>query len=108
MEQLKHGQNIEHPKDCPVLHSFTGKVKEMSFDPKTKMQRLQEFWISRASSEQRKGRAGRTGPGVCYRLYAESDYNAFAPYPVPEIHRVALDSLILQVAHRERSTKCDI
>lgn len=69
----------------------------MSFDPKAKMQRLQEFWISRASSEQRKGRAGRTGPGVCYRLYAESDYDAFASYPVPEIHRVALDSLILQV-----------
>lgn len=74
-----------------------GKVKEMSFDPKAKMQRLQEFWISRASAEQRKGRAGRTGPGVCYRLYAESDYDAFAPYPVPEIHRVALDSLVLQV-----------
>lgn len=108
MEHLKHGQNIEQPTDCPVLCSFTGKVKEMSFDPKTKMQRLQEFWISRASSEQRKGRAGRTGPGVCYRLYAESDYNAFAPYPVPEIHRVALDSLILQVAHREQSTKCNI
>ncbi|XP_071768634.2 putative ATP-dependent RNA helicase DHX34 [Centroberyx gerrardi] len=75
----------------------SGKVKEMSFDPKAKMQRLQEFWISRASSEQRKGRAGRTGPGVCYRLYAESDYDAFAPYPVPEIHRVALDSLVLQM-----------
>uniref|UniRef100_A0A8C7X127 DEAH (Asp-Glu-Ala-His) box polypeptide 34 n=1 Tax=Oryzias sinensis TaxID=183150 RepID=A0A8C7X127_9TELE len=75
----------------------SGKVKEMSFDPKAKMQRLQEFWISRASSEQRKGRAGRTGPGLCYRLYAESDYDAFAPYPVPEIHRVALDSLILQM-----------
>uniref|UniRef100_A0A8C5H3B2 RNA helicase n=1 Tax=Gouania willdenowi TaxID=441366 RepID=A0A8C5H3B2_GOUWI len=75
----------------------SGKVKEMSFDPKAKMQRLQEFWISRASSEQRKGRAGRTGPGVCYRLYAESDYDAFASYPVPEIHRVALDSLILQM-----------
>ncbi|CAL8363622.1 unnamed protein product [Merluccius merluccius] len=75
----------------------SGKVKEMSFDPKAKMQRLQEFWISRASAEQRKGRAGRTGPGVCYRLYAESDYDAFAPYPVPEIHRVALDSLVLQM-----------
>ncbi|XP_046892313.1 probable ATP-dependent RNA helicase DHX34 [Hypomesus transpacificus] len=75
----------------------SGKVKEMSFDPKAKMQRLQEFWISRASSEQRKGRAGRTGPGVCYRLYAESDYDAFAPYPIPEIHRVALDSLVLQM-----------
>lgn len=69
----------------------------MTFDPKAKMQRLQEFWISRASSEQRKGRAGRTGPGVCYRLYAESDYEGFAPYSVPEIHRVALDLLVLQV-----------
>jgi len=90
--------------NCFVIHSLTGKVKEMSFDPKAKMQRLQEFWISRASSEQRKGRAGRTGPGVCYRLYAESDYDAFAPYPVPEIHRVALDSLILQVtiSHRKQ------
>ncbi|KAM9324001.1 putative ATP-dependent RNA helicase DHX34 [Gastrophryne carolinensis] len=75
----------------------SGKVKEMNFDPKAKMQRLQEFWISRASAEQRKGRAGRTGPGVCYRLYAESDYDAFAPYPVPEIQRVALDALILQM-----------
>ena len=37
----------------------SGKVKEMSFDPKCKMQRLQEFWISRASAEQRKGRAGK-------------------------------------------------
>uniref|UniRef100_A0A8C3K2R5 DExH-box helicase 34 n=1 Tax=Calidris pygmaea TaxID=425635 RepID=A0A8C3K2R5_9CHAR len=75
----------------------SGKVKEMSYDPQGKLQRLQEFWISRASAEQRKGRAGRTGPGVCYRLYAESDYDAFAPYPVPEIQRVALDSLVLQL-----------
>ncbi|NWH69602.1 DHX34 helicase, partial [Piaya cayana] len=75
----------------------SGKVKEMSYDPQGKLQRLQEFWISRASAEQRKGRAGRTGPGVCYRLYAESDYDAFSPYPVPEIQRVALDSLVLQL-----------
>lgn len=79
----------------PPLHP--GKVKEMSYDPQAKLQRLQEFWISQASAEQRKGRAGRTGPGVCYRLYAESDYDAFAPYPVPEIRRVALDALVLQV-----------
>lgn len=79
----------------PSLHP--GKVKEMSYDPQAKLQRLQEFWISQASAEQRKGRAGRTGPGVCYRLYAESDYDAFAPYPVPEIRRVALDALVLQV-----------
>ncbi|KAI5620331.1 putative ATP-dependent RNA helicase DHX34 isoform X1 [Silurus asotus] len=84
----------------------SGKVKEMTFDPKTKMQRLQEFWISRASSEQRKGRAGRTGPGVCYRLYAESDYEAFAPYPVPEIHRVALDLLVLQMKSMDLGDPC--
>ncbi|KAH9520121.1 DEAH (Asp-Glu-Ala-His) box polypeptide 34 [Bulinus truncatus] len=72
-------------------------VKEMSFDPKFKMQKLQEFWISRASSEQRKGRAGRTGPGVCFRLYEESDYNSFDEYSTPELQRVPLDSLILQM-----------
>ncbi|KAM8790515.1 putative ATP-dependent RNA helicase DHX34 [Rhynchonycteris naso] len=75
----------------------SGKVKEMSYDPQAKLQRLQEFWISQASAEQRKGRAGRTGPGVCFRLYAESDYDAFAPYAIPEIRRVALDALVLQM-----------
>uniref|UniRef100_A0A8B9GA92 DExH-box helicase 34 n=1 Tax=Amazona collaria TaxID=241587 RepID=A0A8B9GA92_9PSIT len=75
----------------------SGKVKEMSYDPQGKLQRLQEFWISQASAEQRKGRAGRTGPGVCYRLYAKADYDAFPPYPVPEIQRVALDALVLQL-----------
>ncbi|XP_071098755.1 probable ATP-dependent RNA helicase DHX34 [Haliotis cracherodii] len=75
----------------------SGKVKEMNFDPKYKMRRLQEFWISRASAEQRKGRAGRTGPGVCYRLYADTDYNSFQEYATPEIQRVTLDTLILQM-----------
>ncbi|XP_048348830.1 probable ATP-dependent RNA helicase DHX34 isoform X3 [Sphaerodactylus townsendi] len=75
----------------------SGKVKELSYDPKAKLQRLQEFWVSQASAEQRKGRAGRTGPGVCYRLYAETDYNAFPAYSVPEIQRVALDALVLQM-----------
>lgn len=43
------------------------------------------------------GCAGRTGPGVCFRLYAESDYDAFQAYTTPEIQRVPLDSLILQL-----------
>lgn len=76
----------------------------MSYDPQAKVQRLQEFWISQASAEQRKGRAGRTGPGVCFRLYAESDYEAFAPYAVPEIQRVALDTMVLQVSQGEEGT----
>nr|CAD7456069.1 unnamed protein product [Timema tahoe] len=75
----------------------SGKVKEMSYDPLCKMQRLKEFWISRASAEQRKGRAGRTGPGVCYRLYSEEEYHAMSQYTTPEIQRVPLDSLLLQM-----------
>ncbi|PSN45175.1 putative ATP-dependent RNA helicase DHX34 [Blattella germanica] len=75
----------------------SGKVKEMSYDPRCKMQKLKEFWISRASAEQRKGRAGRTGPGVCYRLFSEEEYNDLDPYSTPEIQRVPLDSLLLQM-----------
>ncbi|XP_071946737.1 probable ATP-dependent RNA helicase DHX34 [Antedon mediterranea] len=75
----------------------SGKVKEMSYDSKAKMRKLKEFWISRASAEQRKGRAGRTGPGICFRLYDEPDYEEFQDYTTPEIHRVPLDSILLQM-----------
>uniref|UniRef100_A0A182Q8L6 RNA helicase n=1 Tax=Anopheles farauti TaxID=69004 RepID=A0A182Q8L6_9DIPT len=75
----------------------SGKVKEMSYDPTTKMQRLKEFWISKASAEQRKGRAGRTGPGVCYRLYAEKQYCDLDAYSTAEILKVPLESLLLQM-----------
>lgn len=69
----------------------------MSYDPSTKMQRLKEFWISKASAEQRKGRAGRTGPGVCYRIYSEKSYNELEEYSTAEIHRVPLECLLLQM-----------
>ncbi|CAL4144006.1 unnamed protein product, partial [Meganyctiphanes norvegica] len=75
----------------------SGKVKEMSYDSQTKMQKLKEFWISQASAEQRKGRAGRTGPGNCFRLYSEQEYSSFSTYSTPEIQRVPLDSLMLQM-----------
>lgn len=69
----------------------------MSYDPTTKMQRLKEFWISKASAEQRKGRAGRTGPGICYRIYSEKSYEELEQYSTAEIHRVPLESLLLQM-----------
>lgn len=75
----------------------SGKFKEMGYDASKKLQRLQEFWVSKASAQQRKGRAGRTGPGVCFRLYSEDDFTAFDDFPTPEILRVPLDSLILQL-----------
>ncbi|XP_050459020.1 probable ATP-dependent RNA helicase DHX34 [Cataglyphis hispanica] len=75
----------------------SGKVKEMSYDPSCKMQRLKEFWISKASAEQRKGRSGRTGPGVCYRIYSEEEYKTLEKYSTPELQRVPLDSSLLQM-----------
>lgn len=75
----------------------SGKVKEMSYDPVSKMQRLKEFWISKASAEQRKGRAGRTGPGICYRLYSDKEYDEMLAYSAAEIQRVPLESLLLQM-----------
>ncbi|XP_052742483.1 probable ATP-dependent RNA helicase DHX34 isoform X2 [Bicyclus anynana] len=73
----------------------SGKVKEMSYDSSTKMQRLKEFWISKASADQRKGRAGRTGPGVCYRIYSEQQYTDLETFSTPEVSRVPLASLLL-------------
>lgn len=75
----------------------SGRVKEMSYDAQYKMNKLKEFWISRASAEQRKGRSGRTGPGVCFRLFSEDDYDALADYAIPEIKRMPLCSLFLQM-----------
>jgi HrpA-like RNA helicase len=75
----------------------SGKVKEMAFDPASRLSRLQEFWISSSSAKQRAGRAGRTGPGICYRFYSEKEFEHFNSFPVPEIQRTCLDPLVLQI-----------
>ncbi|XWS27538.1 hypothetical protein CRYUN_Cryun26dG0124400 [Craigia yunnanensis] len=60
------------------------------------MDALQVFPASRAAADQRPGRAGRTGPGTCYRLYTESAYlNEMPPAPVPEIQRTNLGYVVL-------------
>lgn len=53
--------------------------------------------MSRASSEQRKGRAGRTGPGVCFRMYSQATFDRLAPFAEPEIRRCPLEGLVLQM-----------
>ncbi len=52
--------------------------------------------VSRASADQRKGRCGRIGPGICVRLFSEEDYLARDAYTVPEIQRTNLAAVILQ------------
>src|SRR5690606_35296966 len=55
--------------------------------------------ISRASAEQRSGRAGRLGPGICYRLWSESDHSSLAAHSVAEIVETDLAPLALELAN---------
>ncbi|KAI6187741.1 hypothetical protein M3Y98_00277500 [Aphelenchoides besseyi] len=75
----------------------SGKVNLIKFDPLTRTQHLTECWISQASADQRKGRAGRTGPGVCYRLFSSEQFDKMEPFTPSEIKRVSLESLIMQI-----------
>jgi len=75
----------------------SGKVKEMDYESDSAVHSLQEFWISKASANQRKGRAGRTGPGVCFRFYSQQQFEALLDFTVPEIQRVPLAATALQI-----------
>ena len=75
----------------------TGLAKELCFDPKRNMNSLEVRIISKSSAEQRKGRAGRTSPGKCYRLYSEDDYKGMPSKMLPEILRVALTHTALKL-----------
>ncbi|QLQ81336.1 hypothetical protein HG537_0F00970 [Torulaspora globosa] len=73
-----------------------GYVKENSFVPSTGMTQLVTVPCSRASVDQRAGRAGRVGPGKCYRLFTKwSYYNELELMPKPEILRTNLSSAVL-------------
>jgi len=70
---------------------------ESSFFPKENASSLIEEKISKAAANQRKGRAGRTQPGVCYRLYTEDEFNKFHDFPTPDIQKTDLTSDILDI-----------
>jgi ATP-dependent helicase HrpB len=76
----------------------TGLERRSLFDPVTGMSRLETQRIARASADQRAGRAGRTAPGVCYRLWSESADRSLAAYAVPEIAVADLAPLALDLA----------
>jgi ATP-dependent helicase HrpA len=75
-----------------------GLARVSRYSPRAKFQRLPIEAVSRASAEQRKGRCGRVGEGICIRLYSEEDFAARPEYTDPEILRTNLASLILQMA----------
>ena len=82
-----------------------GFSKQKVFNPKLGMDSLVISPISQASARQRAGRAGRTGPGKCYRLYTEAAYrNEMLPTSVPEIQRTNLGMTVLMLKAMGKST----
>jgi ATP-dependent helicase HrpB len=76
----------------------SGLVRRSLFDPSTGMSRLETQRISRASAEQRQGRAGRLEAGVCYRAWSEGAHRSLAPFTPPEILDADLAPLALELA----------
>ncbi|RMH52347.1 MAG: ATP-dependent helicase HrpB [Bacteroidetes bacterium] len=76
----------------------SGLAREPQFSPRTGMTRLVTRRVSIASADQRRGRAGRLGPGVCYRLWPASDQPHLAAHPRPEILQADLAPLALELA----------
>jgi ATP-dependent helicase HrpB len=75
-----------------------GLARVPSFSPRTGMSRLETVRVSRAGAEQRRGRAGRTGPGVCYRLWAAEEHTGLLEQDRPEILQADLAPLALDLA----------
>jgi ATP-dependent helicase HrpB len=76
----------------------SGYARVPQFDPSSGLSRLVTQRISRASAEQRAGRAGRTAPGVCYRLWSETTQRGLIPQAIPEIRNADLAPLALELA----------
>lgn len=69
------------------------------YEPDTGLTRLETRRVSRAAADQRRGRAGRTEPGVCYRLWHEGQTASLVPYDAPEIFEADLSGLALDLAN---------
>jgi len=76
----------------------SGLARISRYSPRNRLQRLPIEPVSRASAEQRKGRCGRLGPGLCLRLYSQADFEARAAFTEPEILRTNLAALLLRLA----------
>jgi ATP-dependent helicase HrpB len=76
----------------------SGLARVPRYEPETGLTRLETQRVSRAAADQRRGRAGRTEPGVCYRLWDEPQTLALAPFAQPEIKAADLSGLVLDLA----------
>src|SRR5690606_17709458 len=77
----------------------SGYRRAPAYEPATGLTTLTTRRVSRAAADQRRGRAGRTGPGVCYRLWNEGQTAALAPYDRPQVLEADLAGLVLDLAN---------
>ena len=85
----------------PRIHCVIdpGTARISRFSSRMRMQRLPIESVSKASADQRKGRCGRLGPGICIRLFSEEDFQTRPPFTTPEIRRTNLAAVILQAKY---------
>jgi pre-mRNA-splicing factor ATP-dependent RNA helicase DHX15/PRP43 len=81
---------------CPLLSSLPSAITSQVFNPRIRVESLLVGPISRASAKQRAGRAGRTRPGKCFRLYTERSFaDDLQEQTYPEILRSKLENTVL-------------
>ncbi|KAL1560914.1 DExH-box ATP-dependent RNA helicase DExH6, variant 2 [Salvia divinorum] len=85
----------------------SGRMKEKSYDPYNNVSTLHSSWISKASAKQREGRAGRCQAGICYHLYSKFRASSLPEFQVPEIKRMPIEELCLQVKLMDPSCKIE-
>ncbi|CAH8532293.1 unnamed protein product [Heterobilharzia americana] len=86
----------------------TGKVKTKVYEPTTGTSSFEIVWISQASAEQRAGRAGRIGPGHCYRLYSSQIFSSMKQFSIPDILLRPIDEVVLMLKLYLGSTKLSL
>ncbi|XP_050334370.1 ATP-dependent DNA/RNA helicase DHX36 isoform X1 [Bactrocera neohumeralis] len=75
----------------------SGRMKTNNYNVEANLQTLEETWVTKANSQQRRGRAGRVQPGICYNLFSRAREKTMIDHLVPEIKRSKLESTILNL-----------